>query len=129
MKKMRNWVLAATLICGASVLTGCKSDKDEDQGPANPPTTEKEYDQSLAAKCVNGIFVGKKTDNVISFKGIPFVGQQPVGSSLWAACAGKRPWMSAQAMQYSRHTNMARLPSRHQATLLANMARARHACI
>ena len=86
MKKMRNWVLAATLIYGASVLTGCKSDKDEDQGPANPPTTtEKKYDQSLAAKCVNGIFVGKKTDNVISFKGIPFVGQQPVGSLRWKA--------------------------------------------
>ena len=43
------------------------------------------YDQSLAVKCVNGTFVGKKAENIISYKGIPFVGQQPVGNLRWKA--------------------------------------------
>ena len=44
-----------------------------------------DYDKSLAVKCVNGTFVGKKTENVISYKGIPFVGEQPVGDLRWKA--------------------------------------------
>ena len=51
----------------------------------NKKITCGKYDQSLAVKCVNGIFVGKKTDNIISYKGIPFVGQQPVGDLRWKA--------------------------------------------
>ena len=43
------------------------------------------YDQSLAVKCINGTFVGKKTENVITYKGIPFVGKQPVGEQRWKA--------------------------------------------
>ena len=43
------------------------------------------YDKSLAVKCINGTFVGTKTENVISFKGIPFVGRQPVGDLRWKA--------------------------------------------
>ncbi len=43
------------------------------------------YDKSLAVKCINGTFIGKKTENIISFKGIPFVGQQPVGDLRWKA--------------------------------------------
>ena len=39
----------------------------------------------LAVKCVNGTFVGRKTENVIAFKGIPFVGKQPVGELRWKA--------------------------------------------
>ena len=31
-----------------------------------------EYDSSLAVKCKNGIFVGVKDDDVISYKGIPY---------------------------------------------------------
>ena len=45
----------------------------------------KNYDQSLAVKCINGTFVGKKTENVITYKGIPFVGKQPVGEQCWKA--------------------------------------------
>ena len=30
------------------------------------------YDKSLTIKCLNGIFVGKKDVNVISYKGIPY---------------------------------------------------------
>ena len=43
------------------------------------------YDKSLAVKCINGTFVGKKTENVIAYKGIPFVGRQPVGELRWKA--------------------------------------------
>ena len=44
-----------------------------------------DYDKSLAVKCINGTFVGKKTENVITYKGIPFVGKQPVGNLRWKA--------------------------------------------
>ena len=43
------------------------------------------YDQSLAVKCFNGTFVGKKADKIISYKGIPFVDQQPIGNLRWKA--------------------------------------------
>jgi len=42
-------------------------------------------DKSLAVKCINGTFIGTKTDNIISFKGIPFVAKQPVGEYRWKA--------------------------------------------
>ena len=54
-------------------------------GGKNKPITDGKYDQSLAVKCVNGTFVGQKKDNIFSFKGIPFVGQQPVGNLRWKA--------------------------------------------
>lgn len=44
-----------------------------------------EYDHSLSVKCENGVFVGKKKDDVISFKGIPFA-KPPVNELRW-----KRP--------------------------------------
>ena len=43
------------------------------------------YDKLLAVKCVNGTFVGKRADDVIAFRGIPFVGEQPVGDLRWKA--------------------------------------------
>ena len=51
----------------------------------NKKITDDNYDKSLAVKCINGTFVGLKTENVISYKGIPFVGQQPVGNLRWKA--------------------------------------------
>ena len=54
-------------------------------GGENKPITDGSYDKTLAAKCVNGTFVGKKEENIISYKGIPFVGQQPVGDLRWKA--------------------------------------------
>ncbi|MBP3776691.1 MAG: carboxylesterase family protein [Prevotella sp.] len=51
----------------------------------NQQITNGNYDLSLAVKCINGTFVGKKTDKIITYKGIPFVGQQPVGSLRWKA--------------------------------------------
>lgn len=51
----------------------------------NKRITDGHYDKELAVRCINGIFVGKKTENIIAYKGIPFVGRQPVG-----IFAGKR---------------------------------------
>ena len=51
----------------------------------NKKITDGNYDKSLAVKCINETFVGRKTENVISYKGIPFVGEQPVGSFRWKA--------------------------------------------
>ena len=42
MRKMMSWVMAATLICGASVLTSCKQAKtQETQAPAQEEQAEK----------------------------------------------------------------------------------------
>ena len=51
----------------------------------NRRITDGNYDRSLAVKCVNGTFVGRKTDNVIAYRGIPFVGKQPIGEYRWKA--------------------------------------------
>ena len=51
----------------------------------NKRITDDNYDKTLAVKCINGTFVGKKTEDVIAYKGIPFVGKQPVGELRWKA--------------------------------------------
>ena len=51
----------------------------------NKKITDGDYDKSLAVKCINGTFIGKKTEGVIAYKGIPFVGRQPVGELRWKA--------------------------------------------
>ena len=51
----------------------------------NQKITDGNYDKSLAVKCINGTFVGKKAENIISYFGIPFVGQQPIGALRWKA--------------------------------------------
>ena len=58
---------------------------DTEQDGMNKEITDGNYDKSLAVKCINGTFVGQKKDNIISFLGIPFVGQQPVGNLRWKA--------------------------------------------
>ena len=92
MRNLKKWMLATILICGAVVLTSCIAEKGN-SASTNPDSDMKEnkkitddnYDKSLAVKCVNGTFVGQKTDHVITYKGIPFVGQQPVGNLRWKA--------------------------------------------
>lgn len=51
----------------------------------NKKILDDNYDKSLAVKCVNGTFVGQRTESIISYKGIPFVGSQPVGNLRWKA--------------------------------------------
>ena len=54
-------------------------------GGENKPVTDGNYDKSLAVKCINGTFVGRKKENIIAYRGIPYVGQQPVGKLRWKA--------------------------------------------
>ena len=51
----------------------------------NKRITDGNYDKSLAVKCLNGTFVGKRSENILVYKGIPFVGKQPVGDLRWKA--------------------------------------------
>ena len=103
MKIWKNWMLAAIFICGTTaVMTACKGGKPSGESSNKDELTEVRermaalygenkkitggsYDKSLAVKCINGTFVGRKTENVIAYKGIPFVGQQPVGDLRWKA--------------------------------------------
>ena len=102
MIKVKNWMMAAILVCGATmVLTSCVDTIDNPvtendplaevkaelnaQYGENKKITDGNYDKSLAVKCINGTFVGRKTENVIAYKGIPFVGEQPVGEHRWKA--------------------------------------------
>ena len=94
MSNLKKWMLAAILICGSTtMLTSCSDKEDNavtpdseiDKDVMNKKITDGNYDKSLAVKCINGTFVGKKAENIISYKGIPFVGQQPVGNLRWKA--------------------------------------------
>jgi len=51
----------------------------------NKKITDGNYDKTLAVKCINGTFVGKRSGGIVAYKGIPFVGQQPVGELRWKA--------------------------------------------
>ena len=54
-------------------------------GGENRQITDGNYDKSLAVQCINGTFVGRKKENVIAYRGIPYVGKQPVGDLRWKA--------------------------------------------
>ena len=101
MSKTKKWMLTTILVCGAvTVLTACKNSKQsvnetneadnmeenlKAQFGENKKITDGNYDKLLAVKCVNGTFVGKKAENILVYKGIPFVGQQPVDDLRWKA--------------------------------------------
>lgn len=67
----------------------------------NKKITDGNYDKSLAVKCVNGTFVGRKTDNTIVYRGIPFVGEQPVGGLRWKAPVDVAPDNSVYEAYYN----------------------------
>ena len=93
-KKALSLLLAALMV---SSLVACSSAEDTNktlsemkkiiraQYGENKRITDGDYEESLAVKCINGTFVGKKTEDVIAYKGIPFVGRQPVGELRWKA--------------------------------------------
>ena len=107
MKKRRLWMFAAILICStmAVMAASTKDNMANDVGNEmeqyketvrswygeNKTIVDGNYDKSLAVKCINGTFVGKKVDNTIVFKGIPYVGQQPMGSLRWKAPVDATP--------------------------------------
>ena len=110
MRKLKKSMLAATLVCVTTMgLTSC-SDKKDNPASTEPETeypnkkiTNGNYDKALAVKCVNGTFVGKKAENIISYKGIPFVGQQPVGNLRWKAPVDVTPSNDVyEAYNYSK---------------------------
>ena len=107
MKKSRLWMFAVILICStmAVMAASTKDNMANDVGNEmeqyketvrswygeNKTIVDGNYDKSLAVKCINGTFVGKKLDNTIVFKGIPYVGQQPMGSLRWKAPVDATP--------------------------------------
>ena len=118
MKKSKLWMFAAILTCVAGViLTACKVGKQSESKESdetaeqkkivrswygeNKTITDGDYDKSLAVKCINGTFVGKKADNTIVFRGIPYVGKQPVGSLRWKAPEGVVPSDSVYQAYYN----------------------------
>ena len=93
-KKALNFLLAALMAfsfatcCSAAEVDKTLSEARESMRTLygeNKRITNGNYDKSLAVKCVNGTFVGKNNDGVIAYKGIPFVGKQPVGELRWKA--------------------------------------------
>lgn len=54
-------------------------------GGENKPITDGNYDPSVAVKCINGTFVGMKKDDIVVYRGIPYVGKQPIGELRWKA--------------------------------------------
>ena len=118
MNNKKLWMLAAILICGAGfVLTACKGGKQSEQEAStkeaeykkiikswygeNKTITDGNYDKSLAVKCINGTFVGKKADSTIVFRGIPYVGRQPVGELRWKAPVDVTPSDSVYEAYYN----------------------------
>ena len=115
MTNKKIWIFAAILICVAGVVfIAYKWIIDEMGGEEakykeivrswygeNKAITDGNYDQSLAVKCINGTFVGKKTDDVIAFRGIPYVGKQPVGELRWKAPIDVTPCDSVYEAYYN----------------------------
>jgi len=66
--------------------TETDSEESRTQKEATPTTSalsgDNQDNQSLAVKCNNGTFVGKETDGLIIWKGIPYA-TQPVGNLRW----------------------------------------------
>lgn len=82
MKKFFLLILVLTLF-----LSGCGSEINPSEirmqelyGQNNEITSE--YNTNLSAVCNNGIFVGKESNGVVAFKGIPYA-EQPIGNLRW----------------------------------------------
>ena len=82
-------VVAGFVACSNDSATAQTMSEDKEKLRAqygeNKKITDGNYDKSLAVKCVNGTFIGKEENGIIAYKGIPFVGKQPVGELRWKA--------------------------------------------
>ena len=77
--------ISATLTEAHAVfMSGLKEEAAARYGE-NRRITDAGFDEALAVKCVNGTFVGRRAGNLIVYRGIPFVGRQPVGELRWKA--------------------------------------------
>lgn len=98
-------------------------EKMEMQQDGNKIIRDGDYDKALAVRCINGTFVGRETDGIVSYKGIPFVGKQPVGDLRWKAPVDVAPDNGVyEAYHYGK------APSRRRAIPLPNMVWERTAC-
>ena len=118
MKKSKLWLLVGILVCVAGVImAACKGGKQAEKEASdeaaehkkivrswygeNKAITDDNYDKALAVKCVNGTFVGKQVDSTIVFRGIPYVGKQPVGELRWKAPVDVVPCDSVYEAYYN----------------------------
>jgi hypothetical protein len=53
MKKILNWVMAATLVCGASVFTACTSDSEDNPAQEQAKKNRKEFVEHTRATMKN----------------------------------------------------------------------------
>jgi para-nitrobenzyl esterase len=118
MKKNKLCLFVGILVCVAGIImAACKGGKQSENETSdeaaehkkivrswygeNKTITDDSYDKSLAVKCVNGTFVGKMVDSTIVFRGIPYVGKQPVGELRWKAPVDVVPCDSVYEAYYN----------------------------
>ncbi|MDO4935142.1 MAG: carboxylesterase family protein [Phascolarctobacterium sp.] len=80
MKKIMLGVLLTGLICTTESLANVGKPFVLEKYAPNQVLQKDQYDESLAAKCQNGTFVGCRQDDVCVWKGIPYA-KQPVGAN------------------------------------------------
>ena len=93
----------------------------EQYGGENKRITDADYDRTLAVKCINGIFVGRKTENVVMYRGIPYVGRQPVGELRWKAPVEAVPDDGVYEAFYNAKSSWRRLPHCSSCRMIRNM--------